>query len=326
MKKIGILIAALAITLWLSAGMASTVSTSAMKAQQRFIKRMHIQHDFDTQSLETLFSQVKLNPKIIAIMERPYESKPWYIYRKHFLSKTRIQKGVQFWHAHAATLKEIEQRYGVPPQIVVAILGVETFYGRRSGSYRVIDALSTLAFDYPKRSKFFEKELSQYLIMCREKDLDPLTLTGSYAGAMGWPQFMPSSYRHYADSYHGDASPDIWSSPHDVMASIGNYLKQNKWRAGEPVASPVTYRAMPGVEIPFNQGRRPKRLVRYWEKRGLSVHPVLHLKANPLRLEMQSHEDYWLGYNNFYAIMSYNPRVPYAMAVYQLSEAIREAY
>lgn len=292
----------------------------------QYIQYLHKRYRFNASKLSNLFKQVHKKDRIIQIIESPYEAKPWYIYRKHFLTPQRIAQGVAFWKAHEATLQSEEHQYGVPASVIVAILGVETYYGKRQGQYRVIDALTTLAFYYPKRSTFFKKELTQFLLMCREKHLNPLTPTGSYAGAMGWPQFMPSSYRHYAVDFNHDGNVDIWHSPDDVIGSIGHYLHKNRWQPGQAVASPVTY-IKSHETIKFNRSKRPTHTVAYWKRHGFDIgKQPLNQRANPLALDMNDHTNYWLAYPNFYSIMSYNPRIHYAMAVYQLSQAIDHAF
>lgn len=305
---------------------ASALSVSDPQVKS-FIEKMHKKHGFDVAVLQDTFSKVQKNEKIIATMTRPYESKPWYIYRRSFLTDQRIAGGVAFWNTHAALLKKEERMYGVPAQVVVAFIGVESFYGSYKGRYKVINALSTLSFDYPKRAKFFQSELEEFLLMCREKDIDVMEPVGSYAGAMGWPQFMPSSYRRHAVSFEKKHHPDIWHAPSDVIASIGNYLQvRGKWQVDQPIADKVRHPS-PEAGIKFNKGRKPTDLVSAWAKRGLSVSGHHALKAGALRFDMGDDQyEYWLAHHNFYAIMSYNPRVAYAMAVYQLSLAIKDAH
>jgi membrane-bound lytic murein transglycosylase B len=306
----------------------SLALTDADPHVKQFIHEMSKSHGFKVADLQATFAKVKKSDKVLRAISTPYEAKPWHLYRKHFLTDKRIKGGVKFWKQYNDLLMKEEQAFGVPAQVVVAIIGVESFYGAYQGGYRVIDALSTLAFYYPKRSAFFGKELEEFLLMCREKNIDPLEPTGSYAGAMGWPQFMPSSYRRHAVDFNHNGKADIWRSPADVMGSIGNYLNERgKWKKGHPVTEKVMH-AAPESAVQYNSGRRPKQAASEWSKKGLHV-AASHKKnkANPLRFDMGSEQyEYWLAYNNFYAIMSYNPRVSYAMAVYQLSEAIKDEY
>ncbi|MCK5190946.1 MAG: lytic murein transglycosylase, partial [Methylococcales bacterium] len=189
-----------------------------------FVSNMVEKHQFDDAELKQLFQAVDIKGNIIKAMERPAEGMPWYKYRKIFMTDKRIKGGVKFWQENEVTLSEVESKTGVPAEIIVAIIGVETQYGGNTGHHRVIDALSTLGFAYPKRSKFFLSELENFLILCREEKMNPLEPTGSYAGAMGIPQFMPSSYRAYAADFENDKKRDIWNNPADAIASVANYF------------------------------------------------------------------------------------------------------
>ena len=209
---------------------------------QEFISEMSTEHGFDSTELTEHFKSVKISSSILKAISRPAEAKPWYKYRPIFLTRDRIKQGVAFLRENEATLKQAETDYGVPSEIIVAIIGVETRYGRHAGRYRVIDSLSTLGFDYPKRSKFFRSELKEFFLLAREQKLDPLTVKGSYAGAMGIPQFISSSYRHYAVDYDGDDKIDIWNNPVDAIGSVGNYFKVHGWRNGEVITTPAKTR------------------------------------------------------------------------------------
>lgn len=201
-----------------------------------FIDEMVIKHDFEKAELAQIFDEVEVKNSILKAISRPAEkSKPWYDYRKIFITDSRIAGGVKFWQQHASSLKRAEQQYGVPVEIIIAILGVETRYGGNVGGYRVLDALSTLAFRYPPRSPFFRSELEHFLLLTREEQMSRLDPIGSYAGAMGLGQFMPSSYREYAVDFDGDGKRDIWTNPVDAIGSIANYLKRHGWVAGESI-------------------------------------------------------------------------------------------
>lgn len=185
-----------------------------------------------------VFAEVQRKQSILDAISRPAERvKPWKDYRPMFITDARIARGVDFWRQHEAVLARAEQEYGVPAQYIVAIIGVETFFGRNTGNYRVIDALSTLGFDYPPRAEFFRKELREFLLLAREEQLDPLTLKGSYAGAMGLPQFMPSSFRNFAVDFDGDGHINIWNNPDDAIGSVASYFKRHGWVPGEGVVS-----------------------------------------------------------------------------------------
>ena len=206
---------------------------------QAFIREMAARHGFNAARLQAVFGRAYAKPDIIAAMSRPAEAKPWYAYRPIFVNPKRIQGGVAFWRANEAALARAEQAFGVPPEIVVAIIGVETQYGGNMGKYRVLEALSTLAFDYPRRADYFRKELENFLLLTRAEGIDPLTPRGSYAGAMGYGQFMPGSFRSYAVDFDGDGHRDLWRNPRDAIGSVANYFKKHGWRTGEPVAVPA---------------------------------------------------------------------------------------
>ena len=270
-----------------------------------------------------LIDAAQRQQSILDAIARPAEkTKPWYEYREIFLTDRRIREGIAFWDAHADTLRVVTDRTGVPPEVMVAIIGVETYYGRITGSYRVIDALSTLAFDYPRRAPFFTRELEQFLILAWESGKDPLALKGSYAGAMGYGQFMPSSYRAYAMSFQGDVAPDIWDNPDDAISSVGHYLKAHGWRREEGVVvDAVANNVDPAL---FEAGLKPSQLAGELPAKGLqpvdAVDPAT--KVTPLQLEEETHKRYWLGLPNFYVITRYNHSAMYAMAVWELRQAI----
>jgi membrane-bound lytic murein transglycosylase B len=316
----------------LTACQSTTASDAAVpENQQQFIDQMVSKHGFDRAKLETVFSQVKRQPKILVTMTTPHEAKPWYEYRKTFLKPERVQAGVEFWRENAKTLTEAERRYGVPADMIVGILGVETYYGKITGNYRVIDVLTTLAFDYPRRAPFFRSELEQFLLLSREQGWDPLAIKGSYAGAMGKPQFMPSSYRRYAVSYTGKpvetGSIDLMTNNADIIMSIANYLKQNGWRPGESIASSAKVTGTQYQSIP-DRDLKLKLTIAQLKQRGVTPNRPLPPanRAAFLKLEGASAPEYWVGFHNFYALSRYNPRINYTMVVYQLGEKVRIAY
>lgn len=293
---------------------------------QTFIKRMHDTQGFEKASLEKILSETPINPRVLALMERPYEAQPWHRYKKHFLGKQRIHEGSLFWAKHAQTLQTLEASYGVPPEVLVAIIGVESFYGRYPGHFKVIESLATLAFHYPKRSAFFTKELAAYLKLCKKQAIDPRVPTGSYAGAMGWPQFMPSVYARLAVAYHHKGAADIWHTADDVMASIANYLARNHWHPHQPIAQ-TTHWHHAASQPTFNQRATHGYTMQKMKAMGFDVKASdLKWRLTPLHLDTKPYDEYWLAYANFNAIMSYNPRIHYAMAVYQLSDAIKKDY
>ncbi len=260
---------------------------------------------------------------ILDAISRPAEkTKPWFEYRKIFLTDKRARAGVAFAAEHAATLANVSAQTGVPGSVITAIIGVETYYGRITGSYRVVDALATLAFDYPRRSPFFTGELENFLILAYESGRDPLALKGSYAGAMGYGQFMPSSYRAYARDYDGDGVADIWASPDDAIASVANYFVRHGWQPGGAVVVPANNDGAP-VTL-FEGGLKPRHSVGELAEQGFApkVATDITLMATPLQLEGVHGPEYWLCLENFYVITRYNHSAMYALSVWQLSQEI----
>ncbi|RME34447.1 MAG: lytic murein transglycosylase B [Gammaproteobacteria bacterium] len=288
-----------------------------------FIARMAQEHGFAPGQLRAVLSRARIEQRILDAISRPAEAKPWHEYRRIFLTPARMEQGVAFARRHAGLLEQAERRWGVPPEVITAIIGVETFYGRHTGGYRVIDALSTLAFAYPPRSGFFRRELEQFLLLTRDAGLDPLQPTGSYAGAMGIPQFMPSSYRSYAVDFDGDGVADIWQDPGDAIASVANYLGRHGWRRGGPVAVPV--RGVPPQAV-LDRGLEPHTPLS--RLRLLGISPDREVPGDPeaavIALQQPDHLEYWFGFRNFHVITRYNRSPLYAMAVWQLAERIRE--
>lgn len=270
-----------------------------------------------------LLDQAERKQSILDAISRPAEkTKPWYDYRKIFLTDKRALEGVAFAQQNAETLAKVSDQTGVPASVITAIIGVETFYGRITGSYRVIDALATLAFDYPKRSPFFTRELQNFLVLAYESGKDPLALKGSYAGAMGYGQFMPSSYRAYAVDYDGDGVADIWTNADDAIASVANYFLRHGWQPGAPVIVPANYDG-DSSEI-FAGGLKPEKTVGELAEEGFAPRSAtdISLVATPLRLEGSEGYEYWLCLENFYVITRYNHSAMYALSVWQLSQEI----
>ncbi len=295
---------------------------------QAFIREMAARHGFNPARLQAVFSRAQTQPSIIAAMSRPAEAKPWHAYRNIFVNDRRIRGGVKFWRTHAAALAEAERVYGVPPEIVVAIIGVETQYGGNMGSYRVLEALSTLAFDYPRRASYFRKELVNYLLMTRAEGIDPLALRGSYAGAMGLGQFMPSSFLSYAVDFDGDGHRDLWGNPRDAIGSVANYFNKHGWRPGEQITIPASVSGAGYFGLVSRTLSPPEDSVASLQAQGvLPVGPVSGSQAAMLlEFESRNGPEYWLGFTNFYVITRYNHSQLYAMAVYQLGQAIGEQY
>jgi membrane-bound lytic murein transglycosylase B len=265
--------------------------------------------------------QARYQQSIIDAMTRPAEGKPWRDYRPIFLTDKRISQGRAFLASNRADLERIQKQTGVPPEYVTAIIGVETFYGANTGSYRVLDALYTLGFFYPKREEFFRGELAQLFPLARDERIDLATLRGSYAGAMGWGQFIPSSYRSYAVDGDGDGRRDLVNSPRDAMASVANYFNKHGWMAGQPVV--VRAQAQPGATPFVPDNFEPKYTLDDLAARGFRpVEPVPALPATLVTLEGAEGTEYWIAFKNFHVITRYNRSPLYAMAVHQLAQAI----
>jgi membrane-bound lytic murein transglycosylase B len=263
--------------------------------------------------------------KIIDIMNRPIEKiAPWWSYREHFVTPERVSDGAQFWNEHREALERIAAQYQVPPEYIVAILGVETHYGRNTGGFRAIDALATLAFDYPARQKYFRDELAQFLVLTQENQLDPLAVKGSYAGALGVPQFMPSTYRRYAVDADNDQRRDLWNDWNDVFASVANYLQLHGWTPGGPVLAETRLDPDPTFQLE-GHGLELNETVDSLGARGVRIDSDVP-KETPVVLISAEQRDgpaYRVGFHNFYVITRYNASARYAMAVHDLATELR---
>lgn len=323
--KVGLLSILLSVASAVSVAEDTTYSNSGSVAT--FINEMSKEHNFTKEELNIWFTQAVKKQSILDAISRSAEKRlTWEKYRKIFLKPARIKGGVKFWEENEAILSKAEKEFGVPAHVIVAIIGVETLYGKRKGSYRVIDALSTLSFDYPRRSKFFRKELKEFLLLAQEQKQDPMTLTGSYAGAMGYGQFIPSSYRAYAIDYDGDGFADIWSNTNDAIGSVANYFKRHGWKTGGDVV--VRSRVAKGHDKShINKSLKPSETIAFLKSKGFTaVSPVKEAQpATAMKLEGGHGEEYWLGLHNFYVITRYNHSRLYAMAVWQLSQEIAQA-
>jgi membrane-bound lytic murein transglycosylase B len=291
-----------------------------------FVERMAAQSDYSEQELVDLFSGVKKQGHLFELLDKPAEKElDWYQYRHIFIKDKRIQQGVEFWREHQDLLSEVSLKTGVPGEIIIAVIGVETFYGTYRGKDPVFDSLVTLAFDYPKRSKFFSRELEQLLLLTREQNLDPRTLRGSYAGAMGMPQFIASSYRSYAVDFDGDGQANLFDSIPDIFASVANYFVKHGWRTNEAVAGPLTAlekntidSLSPGVKTDYKWSDLTQSGL--YSKTDLDPDTEVAL----VKLQQKHAPEYWFGLKNFYVITRYNHSELYAMAVYQLSLLIKD--
>ena len=296
-----------------------------------FVKRAVSEYGLPENEVRALLGEAEYKQSIIDAISRPAEGKPWHQYRPIFLTGKRIDEGIDFWKENRALIASASKKFGVDEEIIVAIIGVETFYGRITGGYRTIDALVTLGFYYPKdlssdRSPFFTKELMHYFQLASEEGLPAAEITGSYAGAMGMGQFMPSSYREYAVDFDGDGRRDLWRSTADVVGSVANYLHRHGWQPGQP----VTRRAWASKDAAFDQisttNFTPTLSVSEWQEKGFRSSNELspELPAAVLKLVETDRNTYWLTFKNFYVITRYNRSPRYAMAVYQLSQEIKK--
>ncbi len=296
------------------------------------IEELESENAFDARSLKRTFAEARYLPAVVAAMSRPIASPPkWYEYSPPFLDPGRVDAGLVFWRAHAATLARAQSEFGVPAEIVVAIIGVETYYGRNTGRFRVLDALTTLAFDYPRRAPFFRNELKEFLLLAREQHRSPLTFMGSYAGAMGLPQFMPDSVRLYALDYDADGRIDLAADPDDAIGSVANFLLRHQWQARQPVMVPVRIESDKELSVlrTFDGGVAERRSIAGWLESGVNGFTIpSDLSADPvglLMLENTTGTEYWMVFNNWYVLTRYNRSRLYASAVWHLAQMLKEA-
>ncbi|MHA7840947.1 MAG: lytic murein transglycosylase B [Gammaproteobacteria bacterium] len=304
----------------------AAVPTSA--AIDHFVDNMAQKHGLKPAEVNAILAKAQYQPQIIESITRPYEKQPWYRYRQHFLKPERIEQGAIFLQQHHASLMRAEKEYGVPASLITAIIGVETAYGHYLGGYRVLDSLYTLSFYYPPRSAFFQSELEQFLLLARENQLDPIAPVGSYAGAIGQPQFMPSSYRQYAVDYNHDGKKDLSGNVEDSVGSIANYFKQKGWHRNETIVVPATVQGNQFLSLPGDVIKL-QYTVNDLNTYGIKAKTHLPLDEKVIWLRLAKNatmDEYWLGRHNFYVITHYNHSINYAMAVYELSEAIQKAY
>lgn len=296
---------------------------------EKFINKMVAEHGFDRQQLHEILSQTKKLDYVLRLMDKqapttapaPGPNGAWLRYREKFITPDNVQNGVNFWNQHQSTLERAHREYGVPPEIIVGIIGVETRWGKVMGKTRIIDALATLSFSYPRRAAYFSGELETFLLMSRQEQVDPLSLKGSFAGAMGYGQFMPSSFKQYAVDFNGDGHVNLWD-PEDAIGSVANYFKAHGWQKDQVVAIPVNGQA-PGLAHGFNTKYRVGAL----EQSGLNAPYAFDRdsQVSLLRLDMGNRYQYWYGLPNFYTITRYNHSTHYAMAVWQLGQAVAAA-
>lgn len=303
---------------------ANQAITNQEKAQS-FITMMVDKHGFDRAYVTSLIAGAERKQSILDAISRPAEKTlTWKGYRKIFLGESRIKQGHEFIKTHRETLERAEKTYGVPKQIIAAIIGVETRYGRNKGSYRVLDALATLGFDYPPRSKFFTSELEEYFLLVKEQGFDANAVKGSYAGAMGFGQFISSSYRHYAVDFDGDGVVDIVNNPVDAIGSVANYFKKHGWKKGQPVTATALISDKTNRAV-ANKKLKPAHTIAQLKAKGYQPSVAFDDSANAtaMILKGEQGDEAWLGLKNFYVITRYNHSKLYAMAVYQLSEELK---
>jgi membrane-bound lytic murein transglycosylase B len=289
-----------------------------------FIDEMVAEHGFERASLQEMFGRVQLRESVVKAMDKPAERLPWHRYRDIFVHEENIENGLAFWQRNAEAVARAEREFGVPAQIIVAIIGVETRYGRNLGGYSILDSLTTLMLQYPRRAEFFRSELKQFLLLAREESLDPAAVIGSYAGAMGYGQFMPSSYRRYAVDFDADRRRDLISDSTDAIGSVANYLSSHRWRPGDPVYARAFVNS-PGEDW-LSNGREPRHTLDDLRRTGVRVEAATGggTRAGLLRLETRNGDEYRVAFPNFYVIMRYNNSINYAMAVAELGEEIRK--
>lgn len=304
---------------------AFSLQTSDYKQLDTLFRQVAGETSYTVAQLEELFKDVEIKQNIIEAMERPAESTmTWTRYSKIFLTEKNIKKGVEFWQAHAEILARAEKEFAVAPEIIVATLGVETRYGSNTGNYRVIDALSTLALEYPRRSKYFTAELKNFLLLTDQNKLDPLGVTGSYAGAIGLPQFMPSSYRSYAVDFTNDGSSDLVNSVDDAIGSIASYYSKHGWKPGQPVSWSATSVSDQASKLVVKK-RKTDRSLKKLQKAGVVVQEqgFLDARVGLIKLTGDQGSEYRVAFDNFFVITRYNTSRMYATAVQLLGEEIK---
>jgi len=319
----------------------SILSASCLAQQhpgaEDFAARAADEYELDPEEIMLLLHDARFKQSIVDAISRPAEAKPWFEYRPIFVTEKRIRGGVEFWRENADVISQAAEKYGVDPHVIVAIIGVETFYGGNTGGYRVLDALTTLSFYYPDtgndRSDFFSRELMQFLVLGKEEGLPLREVTGSYAGAMGLGQFMPSSYREYAVDLDGDDRRDLWSSMPDIIGSVANYLHRHGWEQGQPVAWPARVAQGADMGLVAQRDYRAQRSLAelaaggFTAKRPEAPEGFADTTAATVTgLEEADGDHYWITFGNFYVITRYNRSPLYAMAVHELSEAILAGY
>ena len=288
-----------------------------------FIDYMVQKHGYEKSNLESIFQRAEYQEKVVRIMNRqPEGTMTWERYREIMVNESRISAGKEFIRSHKQDLKRAEKIYGVPAEIIASILGIETRYGRIKGNIRVIDSLSTLAFDYPRRSKFFKIQLEEFLLLSKEENFNPEEIEGSIAGAMGYGQFMPDSYRDYAVDFDNDGVRDILNNPVDAIGSVANFLnKKGKWKPNAPIA--IRAKAINEIKE-IKSSFKPYMTSMELEKIGLVASEGIpgNLKFVPISLDLEDGYEYWLGFDNYHSLSRYNRSKLYVMAVFEFSNSL----
>jgi len=305
---------------------ASAVRPALAPEVAAFVAEMSSRHGFDPEALAALMAAVRPQPRVLSAMQAQSQPRPWYDYRAAFVNRTRVAGGVRFWNENVEPLARAETVYGVPPELVVATIAAETLFGRQMGTHPVLDTLSALAFGFPRRAEFFRSELEHFLLLARDLDLDPARPLGSFAGAMGIPQFMPSSYRRLAVDFDGDGRIDLWRSAADAIGSVANYYRAHGWVTGGPVALPVEAPA-DLARAQAERGIRPHTPAGELRAMGIAVPDQIDagVQAMVFPLVFREGTRYWAGFDNFFVITRYNRAIHYAMAVHELAVDIRAA-
>lgn len=329
MKLLNRILAPIALTLLSGSVFADQVEPNVAELKAEFLQTQNAKGFSDVET-QAFIDNAEFNQAVIDAMTKPWEAKPWHQYYPIFLTEKRLDAGLKFWKEHADTIKRASKEFNVDPQIIVAIIGIETFYGGYMGNYPVKDALYSLGFHYPPRATFFRKEFANLQELVKEENLDINNLKGSYAGAMGFGQFIPSSYRHYSVDFDKDGSRDLLNSPVDAIGSVANYFHQHGWQKNQPVALELTLNKALPATVKTWAGEKMHYKIADILSPNVALAKSMDIDISQpglvIKLEQQEHDEYWLGLKNFYVITRYNRSPLYAMAVYQFSQELKQAY
>jgi membrane-bound lytic murein transglycosylase B len=293
---------------------------------KKFITKLHYDNNIPIEKIEAIIKQAKKSDKALKLISKPIESTiDLHSYKNIFITDKMLSKGIAFWNKNETILMHFKEKMGIPPAIIVSLLGVESRFGENSGGFKVLDVLATLSFDFPRREKFFQKELEHFLIFLCKQNASPDDFTGSYAGAMGMPQFMPSSYKYYAMSYNSTGNPDIWRKDHDSIASVANYMHKNGWKKNGMVATKIITNGSNSEEI-CNNKNNLKYTVKHLRKNGwlISKEIAENEAVLPMTHKGETSDDFWIGFHNFGVITKYNRSQIYALTVHLLAEELEK--